>query len=229
MGGVQSDFLQSSFGTVPLCMWSFLIHGTLVDSPGTIMNTFRSDGRAQSYIALTVFLVFIFLSALTLMNMLIGVLCEVVSSVSVQEREQAAIDRLKDTVLRALRECDQDGNKMISQRELMDVLQHKDAEHILIALDIDHGHLMDWQDMVYSTRSEIAIDEIMEMLLFSRGSTPTTYRQMAENHLLTRWTLSTKFDTLSAKMDACMASLIGQITSLRPSGYRSGCEWQMDV
>eukprot|EP00812_Abedinium_dasypus_P008937 NODE_2662_length_896_cov_464.707491.p1 GENE.NODE_2662_length_896_cov_464.707491~~NODE_2662_length_896_cov_464.707491.p1 ORF type:complete len:254 (+),score=84.30 NODE_2662_length_896_cov_464.707491:3-764(+) len=221
MKDVTGD-LEEDFGTVPLCMWSLLIHGTLLDSPGSIMNRLRNDGRVQSSIALVIFLIFVFFSALTLMNMLIGVLCEVVSAVSVQERDTAAVNCLKDMVLKELIAYDTDHNKMISKRELSAALENEDAARIIKQLDIGPNHLRDMQSMMYSERNEIPMEEIMEMLLFSRGDTPTTFRQMSENHLLTRFTLSSKLDAFSTKMEASMMSLVRQISKFTPPGCPGG-------
>eukprot|EP00811_Abedinium_folium_P022542 NODE_3193_length_2076_cov_16.446383.p1 GENE.NODE_3193_length_2076_cov_16.446383~~NODE_3193_length_2076_cov_16.446383.p1 ORF type:complete len:593 (+),score=162.48 NODE_3193_length_2076_cov_16.446383:123-1901(+) len=213
--------LDLYFSSVPLCMWSLLIHGTLLDSPGAIMNAMRTEEKAQAWINLTLFLIFVFLSALTLMNMLIGVLCEVVSSVSIREKDEAAINGLKDTVLSALKKYDTDGNKMISQPELLEVLENEDAALIIEALDIDHTHLMDMQAMMYSKKSEISMDEIMEMLLFSRGNVPTTFRQMSENHLLTRWTLNTRLDLFTKKMETYMMKF-GNMMACQKLPYTDG-------
>ena len=48
-------------------------------------------------------------SALTVMNMLIGVLCEVVSLTSAQEKEEADVLQMKRHILVMLRAMDVDG------------------------------------------------------------------------------------------------------------------------
>ena len=66
---------------------------------------------SEEYIAFVVFPVFVAGSALTVMNMLIGVLCEVVSLTSAQEKEEADVLQMKRHILVMLRAKDVDGKK----------------------------------------------------------------------------------------------------------------------
>jgi len=72
------------------------------------------------------------MSAVLVMNMLIGVLCEVVSSVARSEKDEAAVRLVKESILLQLKKCD-DGDGMISHAELNIVLQDPDSQDILPA------------------------------------------------------------------------------------------------
>eukprot|EP00811_Abedinium_folium_P014022 NODE_2304_length_2241_cov_12.130558.p1 GENE.NODE_2304_length_2241_cov_12.130558~~NODE_2304_length_2241_cov_12.130558.p1 ORF type:complete len:601 (-),score=122.46 NODE_2304_length_2241_cov_12.130558:301-2103(-) len=222
LAGVTAENLDADFGSVLDCMWTLLIYGTLLDSVAVITNKLRLAALAQSWITLIIFLIFIFMSALTLMNMLIGVLCEVVSSVSIQEQNEAAVNGLKDTVLVTLNKIDTDGNKMISQPELREALDDYDAQQVLRDLGMDPQHLKDMQGMLYSETDEVPIDQIMEMLLLARDDVPTTFRQISENHHLTRWTLSRRLDFVSEKVDACLTLLNYGLADFMASAPGSG-------
>ena len=59
----------------------------------------------------------IFLSMFTVLNMLIGVLCEVVSALSARSKEETLIDNVRETLLGLLQEFDKDGNHTIGKSE----------------------------------------------------------------------------------------------------------------
>merc|ERR1712232_67574 len=91
------------FSTLPRCMWTLLVNGTLLDAISDPLNALVSMGEFNTTISVIIFFIFVLLSALTVMNMLIGVLCEVVSAVAASEREEADITELKMAVLQELK------------------------------------------------------------------------------------------------------------------------------
>merc|ERR1712110_974103 len=95
-----------------LCMWTLLMDGTLLDAPGVVLNRLVHRGEFNTTVAVIIFLVFILLSALTVMNMLIGILCEVVNAVAASEKEESDIAVMKNSILLELKKFD-DGDGMI--------------------------------------------------------------------------------------------------------------------
>merc|ERR550537_2118995 len=73
-----TEFRDAYFFNVPIAMYFLLIHGTFLDD----LADFADAIRAESPLCLLLVGIFIYFSSLTVMNMLIGVLCEVVSSVT---------------------------------------------------------------------------------------------------------------------------------------------------
>merc|ERR1712048_233193 len=86
--------VKDAFDTLPDCMWTLLMDGTFMDNTGSLMKDLFHIGQWPMVL---VFMIFVLLSAMTVMNMLIGVLCEVVSEVEESEKEDAAIRLLKET------------------------------------------------------------------------------------------------------------------------------------
>merc|ERR1719210_428587 len=72
--GTGTPLAEGYFSSLPTAMYSLLIHGTFLDSLGDVAGAISS----QSFVLAIVFWIFVALSALTLLNQLIGVLCEVV-------------------------------------------------------------------------------------------------------------------------------------------------------
>lgn len=78
-----TDVGKNFFASVPISMHSLAMHGTLLDNISAIMELLLIDSPA----GFTLMYIFIIMSAVTIMNMLIGVLCEVITAVADAERE----------------------------------------------------------------------------------------------------------------------------------------------
>merc|ERR1719228_10793 len=79
-------------GSIGGAMWFMLLYGTFMDDVSSALNELFAVAPAYAFF----FLLFIFLSNLTLLNMLIGVLVEVISNVSRDERDNAERQELED-------------------------------------------------------------------------------------------------------------------------------------
>eukprot|EP00811_Abedinium_folium_P012484 NODE_2157_length_2280_cov_5.378077.p1 GENE.NODE_2157_length_2280_cov_5.378077~~NODE_2157_length_2280_cov_5.378077.p1 ORF type:complete len:428 (-),score=148.44 NODE_2157_length_2280_cov_5.378077:231-1514(-) len=168
------------FGSLPLTMWTLMMDGTLMDSTGTVLGKLRSIGSFESICSIVIFVGFIGLSAMTVMNMLIGVLCEVVSAVSAGEKEDLAIRCLKESILVELQKFDDDDNGMISQAELSTVLEDPHSQHFLKHLSIDVSHLQATAAMIYAEVEEIPVQTIMELFLNCRSDIPIKLQSLLD-------------------------------------------------
>merc|ERR1719333_1155326 len=125
-------------------MWTLGIDGALMDSLGDRLRTIL---ELEKYHVVIIFFVFMLLSAMTLMNMLVGVLCEVVASVAAEEKEEADVKLMKTSVLLLLNELDKDGNASLDKREWAEILQNEAATAVLSELQVNVGHLHALHDM----------------------------------------------------------------------------------
>ena len=104
--------MNEYFGRIPVAMSTLFYAGTLGDSVWQIWLDIWQlglEGDPKGYIFLGVFFLYVFLSMFTILNMLIGVLCEVVSLTSAQEKEEADVLQMKRHILVMLRAKDVDG------------------------------------------------------------------------------------------------------------------------
>merc|ERR1719247_2243282 len=107
------------------------------------------------------------------MNMLIGVLCEVVSTVTQREKDEAAVKIVKESILLELKKFD-DGDGMITHEELVEVLQDPHSQEILHSLDIDRLFLTELQSALFRSGGErVPIKGILELVLLCRGELPS--------------------------------------------------------
>merc|ERR1711871_1762872 len=99
----------------------------------------------ESFALVLIFYVFLLLSALTVMNMLIGVLCEVVSAVAAAEKESLSVNYVKDKLHHILNRTglDEDGDGEVSKRKLQKLLEFPEACKALDEVGVDVYSLVD--------------------------------------------------------------------------------------
>ncbi|CAE7034090.1 unnamed protein product, partial [Symbiodinium natans] len=78
-----SDIGNIKFGNCAIAMHSLIMHGTFLDAVSDIMQELLE----QSLPGFILMYIFITLSAVTIMNMLIGIMCEVITAVADAEKE----------------------------------------------------------------------------------------------------------------------------------------------
>jgi len=187
------------------CMWMLLVNGTfLLDGTGIILTYLMFGSDPAVIVSGMILLTFIFISALVICNMLIGVLCEVVSAVAQGERDEAAIRMMKETILVELQQFDDDGNGMISKSELTHVMKNKQALGVLRSIEVDKESLQELLQMLFYDRgddAEVSIERVMELLLMYRGNLTTTVKHMVEAHAFNRWCLTHQMKVHSDRID----------------------------
>merc|ERR1719424_310871 len=102
-------------------------------------------------LALFLFSMFVLLSALTVMNMLIGVLCQVVLEVSAEEGERQVKKNMSETLLVMLQELDDDNSGELSRSEFRGVICEPKALAVMKDIQVDTQHLLDLTEMIYPT------------------------------------------------------------------------------
>eukprot|EP00931_Biecheleriopsis_adriatica_P042719 TRINITY_DN24361_c0_g1_i2.p1 TRINITY_DN24361_c0_g1~~TRINITY_DN24361_c0_g1_i2.p1 ORF type:complete len:672 (+),score=121.78 TRINITY_DN24361_c0_g1_i2:40-2016(+) len=166
---------SSSFESVPATMNFFLLQ-VLCGFDSQFLN----DLLAIHWTYYLLFLLYLFISQMALMNMLTGVICEVVSAVSEVEEQESfmlqAVERLGG-VLHAL---DIDGNNKIDKEELESLLGNKKLLLILKDEGIDVVGLVDLVPFLFRDHDELRINEVLEFLIQYRGSKTATVRDLVE-------------------------------------------------
>merc|ERR1719247_1175241 len=116
-----------SFETMTKCIWTLLMGGTLMlDNAAPLMTELLFSGKFNYILAGVLFVLYALLSALLVLQMLIGVLCDVVSRVGSEQRDAAAIGLVKQELLEDLKRFD-GGDGKISQQELLEDLKQNDG------------------------------------------------------------------------------------------------------
>eukprot|EP00928_Gymnodinium_smaydae_P024560 TRINITY_DN19838_c1_g2_i1.p1 TRINITY_DN19838_c1_g2~~TRINITY_DN19838_c1_g2_i1.p1 ORF type:complete len:842 (-),score=100.48 TRINITY_DN19838_c1_g2_i1:95-2563(-) len=171
----------SYFSSVLHSMYTLLIRATLLDSIGKLL----SDVSEDSAFVAAVIIVFVFVAAFTVMNMLIGVLCEVVSAVAVVEREEMAVNNVNDKLKIVMDGIDSDGNQLVSKYEFKQIVENPAAIAALQAVDVDVVGLVEMADVIFASEPGdeddeklISFEEFVELALQMRNTNQATVKDI---------------------------------------------------
>jgi len=161
-GGTETcscDDFEVYWGSMFSSMFTLILAGTLLDDITTPTRMLYDMDTLQGYLLVLAILVYILLSNFTMLNMLIGVLCEVVSCTKQGEEERAVLELVREKIEAVMDKVDKDGSGMISRKEFDTMLEGPDAEIVLAALeeiDVESKHLLALSDSLF----ELDDDEV---------------------------------------------------------------------
>lgn len=165
------------FSTVQESMFSLLIYGTFLDN----LSQFCDDIRADSYVVLVLVGIFIGVACMCILNMLIGVLCEVISKVASEEKEENLTITVSEKMGEVVRGLDKDIDGNISHTEFKCILEEKKILEALEEVEVDPETLVDFADMFFIRDGEpieLSFESFMEMVLDLRGSNNATVKDV---------------------------------------------------
>lgn len=178
----DTDFGEKYFGSVASAMLTLLLRGTYLDEITEIMN----EMKEESVFLVILFLFFVLLAAQTIMNMLIGILCEVVSVVAAMEKEELSVNFACQRLSGVLSELDIDHSQTISKKEFILMMSSSDAVHALEEVGVDALGLVDFVDIIFADEADIKEDNslsftaFMDVVLQFRGSNSATVKDLME-------------------------------------------------
>mmetsp|Transcript_62186 Transcript_62186/g.103325 ORF Transcript_62186/g.103325 Transcript_62186/m.103325 type:complete len:731 (-) Transcript_62186:86-2278(-) len=191
VGAVYFDSILSS-------MYTLLIVGTFYDNLGDVLSDVGRPSLGGHLLFGALFMLFIALAALMVMNMLIGILCEVVSAVAATEKEQMRVDFVKGKMEEVVSALDNDGDMMISKAEFIQIMQHHDAVHALEEVDVDPLGLVDMVDFIFEDdapektgttdfdeddheqEKQLSLPQFMDVVLQLRGNNTATVKDVVD-------------------------------------------------
>merc|ERR1719387_811609 len=225
----NEDSLEDQFDSLGRTLWTLGLSGSLLDGFADVMISLLDLRR---YFEAWFFLLYVLLSAVTLMNILIGILREVVSAVANDEKEEAAVTLMRSTVLPMLKRLDENGNGEINMEELRMVLEDEDAMETLEILKVDVSHLLRMQEMLtvgdekadifgashrasqfhslgrWVSQEGMRIDKFMELVLSLRGDRAASVKDIIDGHAFVWWTLTNELGELETRLEQNMGDLI---------------------
>merc|ERR1712118_445737 len=173
--GEEGEGLGYKWKTLAACMWTLLMDGSFMFDAGGVLLEFRDTNSLLGYLSVMLFMFFILLTSLTVLNMLIGVLCEVVTAVGQNERDEADVRLVKQGILKELLKFDDNGDGTISQVELEHVMKSKRANAVLDELEVDQASLEEIHGMLFTCPTDqVSPKTILETCLMYRVSQPPT-------------------------------------------------------
>jgi hypothetical protein len=191
---VGTELAEVYFTNVPLTMYSLFIHGTMLDD----LSGFTNALRAEMWPLLVLALIFVSLAALTVMNMLIGVLCEVVAAVAATEREQILAENVSERLQDIATQIDENFDSMISYEEFSQIVEVPEALAALQEVGVNPIGIVDFAELFFFEEGkpvELSFEDFMEMVLDLREDNTATVKD-----ILNLW-MNIKQNTNSAISD----------------------------
>lgn len=180
---------EKYFSTVGATMNSLLLHGCFLED----FPVLAKEVLEESPLMYVLLISFVLLATLTVMNMLIGVLVEVVSVVATVEKEQLTVNFMKDKMCFALQtigklhdpEKGDLNNLTISKTDFLNIIGLPTAARVLSDVGVDVVGLVDladylFQDDVDLVSDELPFTEFMDLMLQMRGNNTATVRDLVE-------------------------------------------------
>lgn len=169
---------KTYFKNVPLTMRFLLLHGTMADLADPAVVFFD-----ESFWYALMFLFFILMVTITIMNMLVGVLVGVVSTVSNVEQEQLVVTFVKEnllSVLRSIQSSDHLRDGTISREEFSVMLHSPEAIRAFNMLGVDVLGLVDLSEFIFHGGDELEFVEFIDLCLQLRGSNQATVKDIVD-------------------------------------------------
>lgn len=209
---LNTDVGDLYFASVPKSMYSLFIYGSLLQNAGIVCDALGDE----SIIFAAVYLLFVILAALMVMNMLTGVLCEVVSAVAAIEKDSMLVSYVSSRMAKVVHDLDEDGDNCVSRDEFEQLLTHVDASRALQDVGVDVAGLVDFADVIFEEEETLSFGRFMEVVLELRGTNSATVKDMMGLRRLLRITTAETMEALARLTEFCRERLTEEESTPTP-------------
>eukprot|EP00929_Paragymnodinium_shiwhaense_P030062 TRINITY_DN170_c1_g2_i4.p1 TRINITY_DN170_c1_g2~~TRINITY_DN170_c1_g2_i4.p1 ORF type:complete len:717 (-),score=174.90 TRINITY_DN170_c1_g2_i4:467-2617(-) len=159
-------------------LWTY---GALLNDVNQMMAWLQDEGDIMPVL---LFNAYILVAALAVMNMLIGVLCNVVSIVAASEKEEAWLSYAKRRLLAVYK----DEDKTMTKHEFLQMLQKKECVRTLFDLDVDVVDLVDSADLIFvhdptnptHDHKTMTFIDFLDLITGLNGTNPATVKNIVD-------------------------------------------------
>mmetsp|Transcript_99344 Transcript_99344/g.256787 ORF Transcript_99344/g.256787 Transcript_99344/m.256787 type:complete len:611 (-) Transcript_99344:372-2204(-) len=169
---------ETYFSSVPSAMNTLVGYGIFMEGTPVLLE----ELGAENFMCWVCFILFALMASFTVLNMLVGVMCETVRTVSIAENERTSIISAKERLEGMLKTSglDADGDGMISKDELEALVEIPGAAEALADVGVDAVGLVDLTDFIFEEAEELEFPEFMAVVLRLRGSKMATVRDLVD-------------------------------------------------
>lgn len=154
---------NGEYKDVSSAMMTLVLGGLIPDMAPT---TYAIAG--ESWLFAAMFLIFVFLGCITIMNMLIGVLVQVVGVVATVEAETNQLAEVKSVLLD--NPLDLKEHDFVTAQQIKLLLKDEDIDEGLRNLSIDTDDLLNHSQIVFWGKSNIRMYDLWQLAVQHRGS-----------------------------------------------------------
>jgi len=138
---------EELFGTMEKSMRHLFIMGTILDDITLACNYIR--GSKKSFSMMFAFISFVLIASFTMLNMLIGILCEVVCATGEGERHKNTEASVRDAITNLFKQMDVDNNGEISRSEFLMMRRDRNVMQALAGLDVETKHFEMYAEVMF--------------------------------------------------------------------------------
>jgi len=176
------------FSSVSESMWILLMDGTILDNPSKMLNELRLN---CGFVMTTAFLLFILLSFFTLMNMLIGILCEVVFSVKQSDKREAEIAYLQLHMGEILECYDKDDDAKLGPEEFDLLMKNPEVHDTLHKFGTDARGLLAMHEagLMFPDDVSLSFSDFIRVIMQLKGQKTARVADVVDmrKYIAQRW------------------------------------------
>jgi len=194
-------------------MGTLLLGGILPDVAPTTLEMAKENAFFG-----VCFFFFVLMAYVMIMNMLIGVLVEVVAVVASVEKEKNQVASVKRVMHRWAPQADMDGDNMFGLDEFKRMLSHSGCAKELNDVGVDAVALIDHADFVYRNKTELTFAELLTVVLGLRGRNDPKVQDLVQ----LRKFLHAEMLRIENSLESLHTSLGVQMSPQPPTGFAGG-------
>lgn len=153
----QGIVIEEFFGSMGKSMLSLLIMGTILDDVTACTDAIRATGNTAMLVC---FLLYILLNSFTMLNMLTGILVEVVGNTSESESKNAVEQNALSSVLDIFVQMDEDGSGKITQNEFRRMKEDREVMSALDQLGVLEKHFDMFVELLFTGSGKTGGEEV---------------------------------------------------------------------
>jgi hypothetical protein len=170
------DESQHDFSTVPSSMVCLLARGIFADQSSLIYEMLDIH-----FFYFVLVMVYIILANLTLMNMLLGIVCQVVTRVAEAQSDASSIVEMRSKLKSTMEQMGLDQNACLGMDEFRKLFEEPAMVHALSEIGIDVIALVECAELLFDNEdTEITYQEFVLDLVKFRGTLPCTVKDVMD-------------------------------------------------
>jgi hypothetical protein len=174
--GTDLQVEEAFFASVGGSMWTLLVRGVFMDDLSDLVDLLREEIPTLAILLV----LFIFLSSFTLLNMLIGIVCDMISDVkrgSLERRERKELKHALGSIL----ECyDRDGTGDITKVDFECLLANPEFADIILRIGTEVDSVRKLTERTFKDDGTIRFSEVIDVVFRLRTAVTASIMDIIE-------------------------------------------------